>query len=174
MEAAYQRRLAEAFGVIPLQIIDASLPELEAEAQALLDVLDPGATVEVTGQHITADGKRIVSAIDIAYIDADGRRDVRMASGGEQVAVSVALSFGLRRVLARQHGAALETGAIDEPDGLDGAQRRALASAIRGLVHAGHLKRAFLITHHADLAEAGDGQRFIGKNGHGSQVAVVA
>lgn len=174
VEIARQRKLAAAFGEIPLRIIDASLPELEAEAQGLLDILDPGMTVAITAQRATVDGKRIVSAIDITCTDAVGSRDVRMLSGGEQVAVSVALSLGLRRVLARQHGAQLRTAFIDEPDGLDALQRRALGEAAMALVHSGDLDRMGLITHHEDLAEAGETQYVVSKNGHGSQVTQVA
>lgn len=172
-ESALLRRLVGGFGEIPLRIIDASLPELEAEAQGLLDVLDPGATVTISAQRATVDGKRIVSAIDITYTDGAGARDVRMTSGGERVAVSVALSLGLRRVLARQHGARLETAFIDEPDGLDGLQRRALADASRALVNTGDLALMGLITHHEDLAEAGDTQYLVSKNGTGSVLELV-
>jgi DNA repair exonuclease SbcCD ATPase subunit len=168
------RELAEALGDIPLRIIDASLPELEAEAQAILDLLDPGSTVEVTAQRANVGGKRVVSAIDIWFQDDAGRRDVRMTSGGERVAVSIALSLGYRRVLARQHGAQLRTVVIDEPDGLDAQQRLALARCVRGLVHSGVIDRGWLITHHEDLAEAGDAQALVSKNEHGAGLELVA
>jgi exonuclease SbcC len=174
VELTRLRKLVAAYGDLPLRIIDASLPELQAEAQALLDELDPGASLEISAQRATVDGKKVVSAIDILYTDGVGRRDVRMCSGGERVAASVALSLGLRRVLARHHGARLETVAIDEPDGLDSTQRRALATAMRTLAHRGDLARVVLITHSEDLAESGDGQVVVSKNGAGSRLERVA
>ena len=171
---ADMKRLAAAFAEVPLRIIDGSLPAIEAEAQVILDQLDPGARVEIAAQRATVDGKKVVSAIDIAYVDGAGRRDVRMTSGGERVAVSVALSFALRKVVASRNGARLATAALDEPDGLDSTQRRALGIALQQLSHAGDLSRTLLITHSEDLAEGGEAQFQVTKNGRGSVVERIA
>src|SRR5689334_21909114 len=97
-----------------------------------------------------------------------------MISGGERMSVSLALAVGLSRLVARRAGTALRTLVIDEPDGLDADARRSFGQALRILAHQGELERVVLVSHHEDLAEAGDAMYRVTKNGRGSVVELVA
>lgn len=171
-DAGRLRKLSQAFGVtgIPTRIIEGVLPELTEHAQALLDDLRPGLTLELRAQRAKKDGKGLIEALDLIVRDDAGERPLAMFSGGERMSVSLAIAVGLSRLIARRAGTALRTLVIDEPDGLDAEARRAFGQALRMLAHQGELERVLLVSHHEDLAEVGDSQYRVTKTDHGSVV----
>jgi DNA repair exonuclease SbcCD ATPase subunit len=131
-------------------------------------------TLDLRAQRAKRDGSGIVEALDLVVRDGAGERPLAMFSGGERMSVSLANAVGLSRLVARRAGTAIRTLVVDEPDGLDADARRAFGQALRVLAHRGELERVVLITHHEDLAEVGDAQYRLTKDGRGSVVEQIA
>jgi exonuclease SbcC len=169
------RRLVAAFGAtgIPARIIESVLPELTSSANALLEQLRPGMTLDIRAQRAKKDGKGIVEALDLIVSDDAGERALALYSGGERMSVSLAIAVGLSRLVARRAGTAIRTLVIDEPDGLDADARRSFGQALRILAHQGELERVVLVSHHQDLADVGDSVYEVVKGPSGSVVTQI-
>lgn len=169
-------RLVTAFSAkgIPARIIDSAIPELEADANALLDQLRPGLSIGLRTQRAKARGDGMVEALDVIVRDDDsGEAPIETFSGGEKTSISLALAVGISRVAARRSGAAVRSMVIDEPDGLDPALRRSFGQALKVLAHTGELDRITVVTHTPDLVDFGDEVYLVTKDAAGSHVELV-
>lgn len=158
IELVRMRRLVQAFGVqgIPARIIASVLPEVEGYANELLSQLRPGMSLALRAQRARRAGDGVIEALDLLVSDDAGERSLAMFSGGERMSVSLAIAVALSRLVARRAGTAIRTLVIDEPDGLDADARRSFGQALRVLAHQALLDRVVLVSHHPDLADAGD------------------
>ena len=146
--------LEKAFGRDGVQamIIEAALPELEAEANRLLHRLSDGRmNVRLQTQREKKTGG-MKEALDIIISDDLGSRPYELYSGGEAFRVDLALRIALSRLLARRAGSALQTLFIDEGFGSQDAQGR------ENLVEAIHMIKdefalVLVITHIDDLKD---------------------
>lgn len=119
-------QLAEAFGKSGVQamIIESALPELEAEANRLLQRLSDGRmNVRLRTQRELKSGG-LSETLDIIISDEAASRPYESFSGGEAFRADLSLRIALSRVLARRAGAALQTLFIDEGFGTQDAQGR--------------------------------------------------
>jgi exonuclease SbcC len=161
--------LARAFGRDGMQamIIEAALPELEAEANRLLARLSDGRmNVRLLTQREKKTGG-VREALDIIISDELGSRSYELYSGGEAFRVDLALRIALSRLLARRAGAALQTLFIDEGFGTQDAQGR------ENLVEAIHMIKdefalILVITHIDELKDQFPVRILIEKNSDGS------
>lgn len=152
------KTLERAFGKdgVPALLIEQALPEIESEANQLLDRLSNGAmSVRFATQREYKDAKREdkKETLDIMISDNSNYREYEMYSGGEAFRVNFAIRLALSRVLARRAGARLQTLVIDEGFGsqdADGRQR--LIEAIN-LVR-GDFEKILVITHLEELKDA--------------------
>ena len=122
-----------AFGVdgIPAMIIEHTLPELEQEANRLLEQLTGGR------MHIRFDTQRETKAghvretLDIFISDEKGSRPYENFSGGEKFRINFAVRVALSHLLAQRAGVRLRSLFIDEGFGsLDADGRRRLVEAV--------------------------------------------
>jgi exonuclease SbcC len=118
--------LEVAFGKKGIQamLIDNARPELETEANRLLQRLTNGRmNVRLaTKREKKSGGSQEV--LDIIISDEMGSRPYELYSGGEAFRVNLALRIALSRMLARRAGAALQTLFIDEGFGTQDAEGR--------------------------------------------------
>ena len=120
-------KLAKAFGRdgIPARIIGNAVPELQREANELLNLLSDGTlTISIESVRRTRSGKDKES-LDITVYDGGERRPYEMYSGGERLRIDFALRVALSRLLVHRAGARLETLVIDEGFGSQDAEGRA-------------------------------------------------
>ena len=118
--------LRTAFGVkgVPAMIIEAAVPEIEAEANRLLARMTGGR------MHVRFDTLRetlagqVREALEIKIADELGTREYSLYSGGEAFRVNFAVRIALSKLLARRAGAQLQTLVIDEGFGTQDAQGR--------------------------------------------------
>jgi len=170
--------LEKAFGKdgVPALLIEQALPEIEAQANDLLDRLTNGQmSVRFATQKDYKDKSRDdkKETLDILISDAAGTREYELFSGGEAFRVNFAIRLALSRVLAKRAGARLQTLVIDEGFGsqdADGRQR--LIEAIN-LVRQDFAK-VLVITHMEELKEAFPARIEVEKTLTGSQVRVVS
>jgi exonuclease SbcC len=160
---------------VPALLIEQALPEIEDQANTVLDRLSNGRMSvrfeTLRGLKSKKDEKR--ETLDIVISDAMGERAYEMFSGGEAFRVNFAIRLALSRVLAHRAGARLQTLFIDEGFGsqdADGRQR--LLEAIN-LVRSDFAK-IIVITHLEDLKEAFPSRIEVEKTVRGSRVRVVA
>ncbi len=135
-EQTIYRELAEAFGKRGLQamIIEAVLPELEAEANRLLARMTEGRmSVHLRTQREKVSGG-VVETLDIDIADELGIRPYELYSGGEAFRINFALRVALSKLLARRAGASLRSLFIDEGFGSQDTEgRMRLVEAINAI-----------------------------------------
>ncbi|MBY0109577.1 MAG: SMC family ATPase [Candidatus Babeliaceae bacterium] len=119
-ECSYQQELyqniAQAVGKDGIQalLIEQALPEIEQEANVLLEKLTDGqAHVFIESLRDLKSGKS-KETLDIHISDATGIRSYELFSGGEAFRIDFALRIALSKLLARRAGTTLQTLIIDE------------------------------------------------------------
>jgi exonuclease SbcC len=172
------KQLERAFGKdgVPALLIEQALPEIENEANDLLDRLTAGEmSVRFITQRDYKDRNREdkKETLDIQISDATGVRDYEMFSGGEAFRVNFAIRLALSRVLAQRAGARLQTLVIDEGFGSqDAIGRQRLVEAIN-MVQS-DFARILVITHLEELKDAFPSRIEVEKASTGSVVHVMA
>jgi exonuclease SbcC len=172
-EAVYGE-LRTAFGVqgVPAMIIEAAVPEIEAEANRLLSRMTDGRMhVRFDTQRETKAGE-VREALEIQIADELGTRSYENYSGGEQFRVNFAIRIALSKLLARRAGAQLQTLVIDEGFGTQDARgRQRLVEAINAVQD--DFARVLVITHISELKDAFPARIEVTKTPGGSTVEVV-
>ncbi len=166
--------LRTAFGIqgIPAMIIEAVVPEIEAEANSLLARMTNGrmhVRLETQKEILSGETRE---TLDIRIADELGERPYENYSGGEQFRVNFALRVALSRLLARRAGAQLQTLFIDEGFGSQDAQgRERLVEAIHAIQD--EFACILVITHLEELRDAFPARIEVTKTPNGSVVTVV-
>jgi exonuclease SbcC len=154
-ERSIYQQLVEAFGKKGLQalLIETAIPEIEDEANGLLDVLTDGRMrVAFKTQRAARVGDNQIETLDIIIRDELGERPYEMYSGGEAFRVNFAIRIALSKLLARRAGAKLQTLVIDEGFGSQDEQGRdRLVDAIRTIQP--EFEKILIITHMTDLKD---------------------
>jgi exonuclease SbcC len=173
-EKGIYEELRLAFGKkgVPAMIIEAAIPEIEDEANALLTKITSGRMhVRFDTQRETVKGDT-VETLEIKIADELGTRPYENYSGGEQFRVNFAIRIALSKLLARRAGAQLQTLVIDEGFGaLDSTGRDKLVEAINAVQD--DFQRILVITHLDELKDAFPVCIEVTKTGNGSQIEVV-
>ena len=165
-------RLAFSKKGVPAMIIEAAIPEIEDEANALLTKITSGRMhVRFDTQRETLKGD-MVETLEIKIADELGTRPYENYSGGEQFRVNFAMRIALSKLLARRAGAQLQTLVIDEGFGaLDSAGRDKLVEALNAVQD--DFQRILVITHLDELRDAFPVRIEVTKTENGSQIAVM-
>jgi exonuclease SbcC len=177
LQVSRYKTLEKAFGKDGVQalLIEEALPEIETQANEILDRLSGGSmSVQFATQKDYKDKNRDdkKETLDILIGDGAGVREYELFSGGEAFRVNFAIRLALSRVLAHRAGARLQTLVIDEGFGsqdVDGRQR--LIETIN-LVQPDFAK-ILVITHLEELKEAFPARIEVEKTLRGSQVSVA-
>ena len=167
-------QLRDAFGKngIPAMIIEAAIPELEDETNALLTRMTNGQMqVQFSTQREKVTGG-ISETLDIAIADEAGTRDYALYSGGEAFRIDFAIRIALSKLLARRAGAQLRTLFIDEGFGTqDALGRERLVEAINAI--ADDFDLILVITHIDELRDAFPARLEVEKLPSGSRVRIA-
>ncbi|MBN2258782.1 MAG: hypothetical protein JW704_13355 [Anaerolineaceae bacterium] len=170
------RILERAFGKdgVPALLIEQALPDIEAQANQILDQLSDGnMTVRFSTQRDYKDKARDDKreTLDIIISDANGTRDYEMYSGGETFRINFAIRMALSKVLAQRAGARLQTLVIDEGFGSqDEAGRQHLIEAINTIRP--DFARILVITHMEELKDVFPTRIEVEKTPQGSKITV--
>jgi exonuclease SbcC len=160
-ESSAYGELALAFGKGGVQalLIEAAIPRLEDEANALLKQMTDGRmSLKLETQRARrtgrgADGSDSVETLDIVIADELGTRNYDMFSGGERFRVDFALRIALSKLLAWRAGAPLPTLFIDEGFGTQDAEGRdRILDVIKAIED--RFERILVITHLDEVKEA--------------------
>lgn len=176
-QIARLKMLEKAFGKDGVQalLIEEALPEIETQANEILDGLSGGnMSVQFSTQKEYKDRNRDDKreTLDILISDGAGIRAYELFSGGEAFRVNFSIRLALSRVLANRAGARLQTLVVDEGFGsqdVDGRQK--LIETIN------HVKPDFakilVITHLEELKDAFPARIEVEKTAqNGSKVSV--
>lgn len=179
-EKQIYEELALAFGKKGIQamIIEAVIPEIEDEANRLLERLTEGRMkVSFQTQRETktkvANGERgIVETLDIIISDEMGERPYEMYSGGEAFRVNFAIRLAISKLLTHRAGAKLQFLVIDEGFGSQDAPGRArLVEAIDAIKD--DFEKILIITHIEELKEEFPIRIEVSKGSAGSTFEVI-
>jgi exonuclease SbcC len=173
-EKGIYEELRLAFGKkgVPAMIIEAAIPEIEDEANALLTKITSGRMhLRFDTQRETVKGDT-VETLEIKIADELGTRPYENYSGGEQFRVNFAIRIALSKLLARRAGAQLQTLVVDEGFGaLDSTGRDKLVEAINAVQD--DFQRILVITHLDELKDAFPVRIEVTKTANGSQIEVM-
>ena len=173
-EKGLYEELRLAFGKkgVPAMIIEAAIPEIEDEANALLTRMTSGRMhMRFDTQRETVKGDT-VETLEIKIADELGTRPYENYSGGEQFRINFAIRIALSKLLARRAGAQLQTLVIDEGFGaLDSTGRDKLVEAINAVQD--DFQRILVITHLDELRDAFPVRIEVTKTAQGSQIEVA-
>jgi DNA repair protein SbcC/Rad50 len=154
-------------------LIEQALPEIEEDANDLLDRLTGGQmSVVFDTQRKLKSADRLAETLDIRIADTVGERPYENFSGGEQFRVNFAIRLALSRILAKRAGARLQTLVVDEGFGSqDPYGRQRLIEAINTIQ--GDFARILIITHIDELRDAFPTRIVVDKGPGGSTIAIV-
>ena len=169
-------QLTRAFGKKGVQahIIENALPELQDEANALLDRLTDGDMSLYIDTLRESRTKRDspIETLDIKVSDSLGTRPLEMYSGGEGFRAAFALRLALSKLLARRAGARLQTLIIDEGFGTqDGKGREKLVDALNAI--GTDFEKIIVITHIDELKDSFPSRVEVIKTPSGSQITIM-
>lgn len=172
--------LALAFGKKGIQtmIIETAIPEIEDEANRLLDKLSDGRmkirleTQRKTKTKVSGGEKGIVETLDIIISDEMGERPYEAYSGGEQFRVNFAIRLALSKLLTHRAGAKLQFLVVDEGFGTQDAQGRSrIIEAIDAIKN--DFEKILVITHLEELKEEFPVRIEVSKGATGSTFKVI-
>ena len=166
--------LVDAFGRGGIQalLIEAALPELEAQANDLLARLtDHRMTLSLETQRQNRRGD-VSETLEIRIADELGTRSYELFSGGEAFRIDFALRVALAKLLASRAGAPLRTLFIDEGFGTqDPGGRERLVEAIQ--IIQDEFDLILVVTHIEEMKEAFPVRIDVSKDDTGSSLQVV-
>lgn len=155
--------LQEAFGIKGIQslLIGHALPQLELEANLLLQKITRNQASLIIEPLREQQNQKVVETFDIKISDAQGTvRDYATFSGGEKFRVDFALRIALSKLLAAQVGKAIKVLIIDEGFGTqDDEGVEAMIEAIHSI--SSEFEKIILITHLEKMREAFDVRIFV-------------
>lgn len=166
--------LSLAFGKKGIQamIIENAIPEIELEANNLLDKLTDGRMrVEFITQREAKTGGTI-ETLDIIISDENGSRSYELYSGGEAFRVNFAIRLALSKLLTHRAGAKLQFLVIDEGFGTQDVEGRDKLIEAINLIKNDYAK-ILVITHIEELKEAFPNQIQVSKNTTGSTFQII-
>jgi exonuclease SbcC len=171
------KKLEHAFSKdgVPALLIEQALPEIEEQANTLLERLSNGSmALKFETQADYKDAKRTdkKETLEIKISDSSGNyREYEMYSGGEAFRVNFAIRLALSKVLAHRAGARLQTLVIDEGFGSQDADGRQRLIESINQVRA-DFKKILVITHLEELKDAFPARIEVEKGSSGSTVRV--
>ncbi|MBI4201318.1 MAG: SMC family ATPase [Chloroflexi bacterium] len=167
-------QLAAAFGRTGVQalLVEAAIPDLEAEANILLGrMTDNTMHLKLETQRETQRGEP-VETLEIKVSDILGTRSYETFSGGEAFRINLALRIALSKLLAHRAGAPLPTLFIDEGFGTqDAAGRERILDVIQSI--ASDFQRILVITHMDEVKDAFPVRIEVQKTAEGSTFAIT-
>ncbi|MEI7510626.1 MAG: exonuclease subunit SbcD [Candidatus Peregrinibacteria bacterium] len=175
--------LAEACGKkgAPAMIIESVLPEIEKEANDVLEKISGGRMkvrfsslrekksgskkdLEISGSQI--------ETLDIFVEDDIGEREYEMFSGGEAFRVNFSIRIALSKILARRVGTKVRFLLIDEGFGaLDDEGRSAFISAVQMVSE--EFEKVLAVTHIDEIKDAFDTKIFVEKRDGVSKISII-
>lgn len=170
--------LERAFGKkgVPGLLIEQAVPEIEREANDILDRLSAGSmwlSLQTQKDYKNQKREDKQETLEIEISDPSGTRLYEMFSGGEAFRVNFALRLALSRILAQRANARLQTLVIDEGFGSqDSSGRQRLVEAINRVQD--DFALVLVITHMEELKDAFQSRIEVEKTGSGSTVKVLA
>lgn len=173
-DASQYQTLSEAYSLIPVLILENSIPILEQETNAILSkVSSSGMRVRLDTQKALKSRDGLAETLEIIVRDVKGERPYENYSGGERFRLDLSLRIGLAKLLANRAGARLETLVIDE--GLGSLDEDGLTHLRDCLAVLGQeFSLCLVITHVESMKHTFPSQIVVTDKGNGSQVEVIA
>ena len=167
--------LVTAFGRNGVQafIVDAVVPEIEAEANHVLARMSGNTMhlrLDLTKEKRSGEGS--IETLEIRIGDLAGTRDYEMYSGGEAFRINFAIRIALSKLLARRAGTELKFLAIDEGFGTQDVVGRDTIVAILNAIKT-DFEKILVITHIQELKDVFNFQIRVEKKDEQSYIMIA-
>lgn len=144
---------------IPVLLVESVIPQIEAEANRILEQMPTSDgvvfTVELRTQRaLKTDADKVRETLDILVSDPDGERAYETFSGGERARLNIALRIALARLLAHRRGAESRLLAIDELEYLDLQGQEHLVDVVKGV--AADFDKVIIVSHSPNVRDSFD------------------
>lgn len=168
--------LEKAFGKdgIPALLIEQAVPEIEEQANEILQQLSNGSMSLRMNTQGTYKSKKdeVKETLEILISDPYGVREYEMFSGGEAFRINFSIRLALSRILAQRAGSRLQTLVIDEGFGSQDEDGRArLVEAITAVRD--DFEKILVITHLPELKDQFPARIEVEKTLTGSKMEVI-
>ena len=168
--------LEKAFGKdgIPALLIEQAVPEIQEQANEILEKLSNGnMSLQLNTQGAYKSKKdEVKETLEILIQDPYGVREYEMFSGGEAFRINFSIRLALSKILAQRAGSRLQTLVIDEGFGSQDEEGRArLAEAITAVQN--DFEKILVITHLSELKEVFPSRIEVEKTLSGSRMEVI-
>jgi len=183
-EGGVFEELSLAFGKKGIQamIIETAIPEIEDEANRLLEKLTEGRMkIKLETQRETKTHRRvseqtkapgIIETLDIIISDEVGERPYEGYSGGEQFRVNFAIRLALSKLLTHRAGAKLQFLVIDEGFGTQDTQGKSRIVEVLNAIK-DDFEKILIITHLEELKDEFPTRIEVSKGTSGSTFVVI-
>lgn len=169
------QELADAFSKKGIQamIIEQTIPQIEEEANRLLQTITDGRLqVRFETQREKKTGNEIIETLDIIITDELGSRNYELFSGGEAFRINFAIRIALSKLLSLRAGAKLRFLIIDEGFGaLDTAGRDDIVATINGIRN--DFAKVLIVTHIPEVKDIFQTKIEVKKDESGSHIALI-
>ena len=174
LDLRHYQVLESAYAMIPVLILENSIPILEQETNTILSkVSSTGMQVRLNTQKSLKNRDGLAETLDIFVRDIKGERKYECYSGGEKFRLDLALRIGLAKLLANRAGARLDTLIIDE--GLGSLDKGGLAQLRECLlVLVDEFPLCLVITHIESMQNTFPSQILLTQDSQGSHAEVVS
>jgi exonuclease SbcC len=157
-------------GIPALLLETQAVPQIETEAQRVLEALGMPFRVELVTQRENKTGG-LRDTLDVVVHEPGGARSYATYSGGERTRLELALRLGIARLIAQRSSSHCALLALDELPYLDRAGQAALVEVLRGLTE---FEKVVVVSHEEGLAEAFDQAVVVTRDEHGSRLEEAA
>ena len=175
-EIADTQLLIEACGKkagVPALIVENAVPELEAEANLILEnMMDGRLQIRLDTQIETGKGTKL-ETFRITVLDDGYERGYETYSGAEKFVVDLAIRIAMSKFLCKRSGASVSLFVLDEGVSCaDENNREEIIKAIRSITH--EFDTVLFVTHIEELKDALDQRIEVTKNSMGSHIHIRA
>lgn len=172
MDIADTQLLIEACGKkagVPALIVENAVPELEAEANLILEnMMDGRLQIRLDTQIETGKGTKL-ETFRITVLDDGYERGYETYSGAEKFVVDLAIRIAMSKFLCKRSGASVSLFVLDEGVSCaDENNREEIIKAIRSIAH--EFDTVLFVTHIEELKDALDQRIEVTKNSMGSHI----
>jgi exonuclease SbcC len=132
----------------------AAIPMIETRANDILRRLDWTYRLRLETQRELKSSSGVREVLDIMVEVGDGDQLFEQCSGGEQMAINLALRLAIAELIATRFGVEVRLLALDEPEFMDAGRLDLFIALLADLEQQAAFEKVILVSHNLELRHA--------------------